>query len=80
MDTPCSTRKRKHSNGEVKEKEEKLVEEEENKEELEEEDNDDDKRVTKFTASSKHRQICRTTKDMKYYSPDESQELKQYEW
>ena len=75
MDTPCSTRKRKHSNEEVKEKEEK-----ENKEELEEEDNDDDKRFTKFTASSKHRQIYGTTKDMKCYSPDESQELKQYEW
>ena len=75
MDTPRSTRKRKHSNEEVKEKEEK-----ENKEELEEEDNDDDKRFTKFTASSKHRQIYGTTKDMKCYSPDESQELKQYEW
>ena len=76
MDTPRSTRKRKHSNEEVKEKEE-----EENKEELEEEeDNDDDKRFTKFTASSKHRQIYGTTKDMKCYSPDESQELKQYEW
>ena len=80
MDTPRSTRKRKHSNEEVKEKEEKLVEEEENKEESEEEDNDDDKRVTKFTASSKHRQNYGTTKDMKCYSPDESQELKQYEW
>ena len=75
MDTPRSTRKRKHSNEEVKEKEEK-----ENKEELEEEDNDDDKRFTKITASSKHRQIYGTTKDIKCYSPDESQELKQYEW
>ena len=73
MDTPRSTRKRKHSNEEVKEKEEKLVEEDND-------DDDDDKRVTKFTASSKHRQIYGTTKDMKCYSPDESQELKQYEW